>query len=33
MAKDAIEGYLEVLEEEGRPLPQSALIERVTFAA
>jgi antitoxin HicB len=33
MAKDAIEGYLEVLEEEGRPLPQPALIERVTVAA
>jgi antitoxin HicB len=33
MAKDAIEGYLEVLTEEGRPLPQPALIERVTVAA
>jgi predicted RNase H-like HicB family nuclease/predicted RNA binding protein YcfA (HicA-like mRNA interferase family) len=30
MTKDAIEGYLEVLVEEGRPLPQPALIERVT---
>jgi predicted RNase H-like HicB family nuclease len=33
MAKDAIEGYLEVLAEEGRPLPQPALIERITVAA
>jgi antitoxin HicB len=33
MAKDAIEGYLEVLGAEGRPLPQPALIERVTVAA
>jgi predicted RNase H-like HicB family nuclease len=33
MAKDAIEGYLEVLEEEGRPLPRPAQIERVTVAA
>jgi antitoxin HicB len=33
MAKDAIGGYLEVLEEEGRPLPRPAQIERVTVAA
>ncbi len=33
MAKDAIEGYLEILAEEGRPLPQPALIERITVAA
>ncbi|MGV1047745.1 MAG: type II toxin-antitoxin system HicB family antitoxin [Solirubrobacterales bacterium] len=33
MAKDAIAGYLEVLADEGRPLPQPALIERVTVAA
>jgi antitoxin HicB len=33
MAKDAIEGYLEVLAKEGRPLPQPALIERITVAA
>jgi predicted RNase H-like HicB family nuclease len=33
MAKDAIEGYLEVLADEGRPLPRPALIERVTVAA
>jgi predicted RNase H-like HicB family nuclease len=33
MAKDAIEGYLEALEEERRPLPQPALIERVAVAA
>lgn len=33
MAKDAIEGYLEVLEQEGRPLPQPAQIERVTVGA
>jgi antitoxin HicB len=33
MARDAIEGYLEVLAEEGRPLPRPALIERVTVAA
>jgi antitoxin HicB len=32
MAKDAIEVYLEVLKEKGRPLPQPALIERVTVA-
>lgn len=32
MAKDAIEGYLEVLEEEGRPLPLPAQIERITVA-
>jgi predicted RNase H-like HicB family nuclease len=33
MARDAIEGYLEVLADEGRPLPQPALIERITVAA
>ncbi|HET7443518.1 MAG TPA: type II toxin-antitoxin system HicB family antitoxin [Solirubrobacterales bacterium] len=33
MARDAIEGYLEVLAEEGRPLPHPALIERVIVAA
>jgi antitoxin HicB len=33
MAKDAIEGYLEVLADEGRSLPQPALIERITVAA
>jgi predicted RNase H-like HicB family nuclease len=33
MARDAIEGYLEVLGDEGRPLPQPALIERITVAA
>jgi antitoxin HicB len=33
MAKDAIEGYLEVLADEGHPLPQPALIERITVAA
>jgi antitoxin HicB len=33
MAKDAVEGYLEVLAEEGRPLPKPALIERITVAA
>lgn len=33
MTKDAIEGYLEVLAVEGRPLPQPALIERITVAA
>jgi predicted RNase H-like HicB family nuclease len=32
MAKDAIEGYLEVLEEEGRPLPLPVQIERITVA-
>lgn len=32
MAKDAIEGYLEVLEGEGRPLPLPAQIERITVA-
>jgi antitoxin HicB len=30
MARDAIEGYLEVLRDEGRPLPQPARIEHVT---
>jgi antitoxin HicB len=30
MAKEAIEGYLEALEEEGLPLPRPAKIERVT---
>lgn len=33
MARDAIEGYLEVLAGEGRPLPQPPLIERITVAA
>jgi antitoxin HicB len=33
MARDAIEGYLEVLATEGRPLPAPALIERITIAA
>jgi antitoxin HicB len=33
MARDAIEGYLEVLAAEGRPLPRPALIERITVAA
>jgi antitoxin HicB len=33
MAKDAIEGYLEVLGGGGASLPQPALIERVTVAA
>lgn len=33
MAKDAIEGYLVVLADEGQPLPQPALIERITVAA
>lgn len=33
MARDAIEGYLEVLADEGRPLPRPALIERVIVAA
>ncbi len=33
MARDAIEGYLEVLEDEGRPLPEPARIERVTVGA
>jgi predicted RNase H-like HicB family nuclease len=33
MARDAIEGYLEVLADEGRSLPQPALIERITVAA
>ena len=30
MAKDAIEGYLEVLKDEGRPLPEPPRIERIT---
>jgi antitoxin HicB len=32
MAKDAIEGYLEVLEGQGRPLPRPVQIERITVA-
>lgn len=32
MAKDAIEGYLKVLADEGRPLPRPALIERIAVA-
>jgi len=32
-AKDAIDGYLEVLADEGRPLLRPALIERVIVAA
>lgn len=33
MARDAIEGYLEVLEAEGRSLPEPSQIERITVAA
>jgi antitoxin HicB len=33
MAKDAITGYLEVLADEGRPLPPPSRIERVTVGA
>lgn len=33
MAKDAIEGYLEVLKSEGRPVPEPPRIEHVTVAA
>lgn len=33
MAKDAIEGYLETMEELGRPLPPPARIERVAVGA
>lgn len=33
MAKDAIEGYLETMEELGHPLPRPARIERVAVGA
>lgn len=33
MARDAITGYLEVLKDEGRSLPEPARIERVTVGA
>jgi len=33
MARDAIEGYLEVLKAEGRSLPEPSQIERITVAA
>ena len=33
MAKDAIEGYLETLAQEGMPLPKPATIERITIGA
>lgn len=33
MAKDAIEGYIEVLKAEGRPVPDPPRIEHVTVAA
>lgn len=33
MAKDAIEGYLQVLADEGRPLPEPARFERVKVGA
>ncbi len=33
MARDAIEGYLDVLKAEGRSLPQPSQIERITIAA
>lgn len=33
MARDAIEGYLEVLKAEGRSLPEPSQIERITIAA
>lgn len=33
MAKNAIEGYLQVLADEGRPLPKPARFERVKVGA
>lgn len=33
MAREAIEGYLEVLKEEGRPIPEPAPRERITVTA
>jgi len=33
MARDAIEGYLDVLKSEGRALPEPSQIERITIAA
>lgn len=33
MAKDAIEGYLQVLADEGRPLPTPSRYERITVGA
>ncbi|MBV9213933.1 MAG: type II toxin-antitoxin system HicB family antitoxin [Actinobacteria bacterium] len=33
MAKDAIEGYLEVLKDEGRPPPEPPRIERITVGS
>ncbi|MGI8594333.1 MAG: type II toxin-antitoxin system HicB family antitoxin [Solirubrobacteraceae bacterium] len=33
MARDAIEGYLQVLEDEGRPLPEPVRFERIKVGA
>ena len=32
MARDAIEGYLDVLQQHGRPIPAPAAIERITIS-